>query len=306
MHLPASSSVEMSAQRAQADPDALPSGGGLPRRVEVRCGRFTLDLSRPLVMGIINVTPDSFSDGGRTLALDAGIAHALQLIEEGADILDIGGESTRPGAEPVSLHDEISRLLPLIEALRDTGVPLSVDTFKPAVMRAVLDAGADMINDIYAFRQPGAVEAVAGSDCGLCVMHMQGEPRTMQQAPAYADVVGEVAAFLRERTARLLDAGVDANRLCVDPGFGFGKTTGHNYELMRGLPTIGALGFPLLIGVSRKTMIGAVTGRPVAQRVAGSVAAALAAVERGASIVRVHDVGPTVDALKVWRAVQGR
>ncbi|OVZ58888.1 dihydropteroate synthase [Pigmentiphaga sp. NML080357] len=255
-------------------------------------------------MGIINVTPDSFSDGGKNLALDAGIAHARQLIAEGADMLDIGGESTRPGAEPVSLGDELARLLPLIEALRDCGVPLSVDTFKPAVMRAVLDAGADMINDIYGFRQPGAVEAVARGTAGLCVMHMQGEPRTMQQAPVYADVVGDVAAFLREQAERLLAAGVAPERICVDPGFGFGKTTAHNYALMRSLPTIGALGYPLLIGVSRKTMIGAVTGKPVGERVAGSVAAALAAVDRGAAIVRVHDVAATVDALKVWRAVQ--
>lgn len=273
-------------------------------RKEGLFGRFELDLSRPLVMGIINVTPDSFSDGGKNLALDAGIAHARQLIAEGADMLDIGGESTRPGAEPVSLGDELARLLPLIEALRDCGVPLSVDTFKPAVMRAVLDAGADMINDIYGFRQPGAVEAVARGTAGLCVMHMQGEPRTMQQAPVYADVVGDVAAFLREQAERLLAAGVAPERICVDPGFGFGKTTAHNYALMRSLPTIGALGYPLLIGVSRKTMIGAVTGKPVGERVAGSVAAALAAVDRGAAIVRVHDVAATVDALKVWRAVQ--
>ena len=257
-----------------------------------------------MVMGIINVTPDSFSDGGKNLALDAGIAHARQLVAEGADMLDIGGESTRPGAAPVSLEDELARLLPLIEALRECGVPLSVDTFKPAVMRAVLDAGADMINDIYGFRQPGAIEAVAQGASGLCLMHMQGEPRTMQQAPAYGDVVGDVTAFLREHAERLVAAGVARERICLDPGFGFGKTTAHNYQLMRSLPTIGALGYPLLIGVSRKTMIGAVTGRPVGERVAGSVAAALAAVERGAAIVRVHDVAATVDALKVWQAVR--
>lgn len=255
-------------------------------------------------MGIINVTPDSFSDGGKSLALDAGIAHARQMIGEGADMLDIGGESTRPGAEPVSLADELARLLPLIEALRDSGVPLSVDTFKPAVMRAALDAGADMINDIYGFRQPGAIEAVAAGTSGLCAMHMLGEPRTMQQAPVYGDVVGDVAAFLREQAGRLLAAGVAPGRICLDPGFGFGKTTAHNYQLMRNLSALGALGYPLLVGVSRKNMIGAVTGKPVGERVAGSVAAALAAVERGAAIVRVHDVAATVDALKVWRAVQ--
>ncbi|MDX3904315.1 MAG: dihydropteroate synthase [Pigmentiphaga sp.] len=255
-------------------------------------------------MGIINVTPDSFSDGGKNLALDAAIAHAHALIAEGADILDLGGESTRPGAQPVSQEDELARLLPLIEALRATGVPLSVDTFKPGVMHAVLDAGADMINDIYGFRQPGAIEAVARGTSGLCVMHMQGEPRTMQQAPVYADVVGEVSAFLAGRAERLSAAGVRRERICLDPGFGFGKTTGHNYQLMRSLPAMGALGYPLLIGVSRKTMIGAVTGKPVGERLAGSVAAALAAVDRGAAIVRVHDVAATVDALKVWRAVQ--
>ncbi|MEK7947583.1 dihydropteroate synthase [Pigmentiphaga sp. YJ18] len=270
----------------------------------LQCGRFSLEFSRPLVMGIINVTPDSFSDGGKNLALDAGIAHARQLVAEGADMLDIGGESTRPGAAPVALEAELARLLPLIEALRECGVPLSVDTFKPAVMRAVLDAGADMINDIYGFRQPGAIEAVARGASGLCLMHMQGEPRTMQQAPAYGDVVGDVTAFLRQQAQRLLAAGVARQRICLDPGFGFGKTTAHNYQLMRSLPSIGSLGYPLLIGVSRKTMIGAVTGKPVGERVAGSVAAALAAVDRGAAIVRVHDVAATVDALKVWQAVR--
>ncbi|MBN9477857.1 MAG: dihydropteroate synthase [Burkholderiales bacterium] len=282
--------------------DSVPIHSDTPPRLQ--CGRFSLEFSRPLVMGIINVTPDSFSDGGKALALDAGIAHARQLVAEGADMLDIGGESTRPGAAPVALEDELARLLPLIEALRECGVPLSVDTFKPAVMRAVLDAGADMINDIYGFRQPGAIEAVARGASGLCLMHMQGEPRTMQQAPSYHDVVGDVAAFLREHAERLVAAGVARERICLDPGFGFGKTTAHNYQLMRSLPTIGALGYPLLIGVSRKTMIGAVTGRPVGERVAGSVAAALAAVERGAAIVRVHDVAATVDALKVWQAVR--
>ncbi len=256
-------------------------------------------------MGIVNSTPDSFSDGGRFVGTDAAIAHARQLVEEGADILDIGGESTRPGADPVSVQDELARILPVLEAMRDAGVPLSVDTAKPEVMRAVLAAGADMINDIYGFRLPGAMEAVADSGCGLCAMHMQGEPRTMQQAPVYTNVVKEVAEFLLERARELETRGVDRSRICLDPGFGFGKTGPQNYLLMRELSTLGALGYPLLVGVSRKTMLGEVTGKPVGERVSASVAAALAAVVRGAAIVRVHDVAATVDALKVWRAVEG-
>lgn len=271
------------------------------------CGRFELSLERPLLMGIVNVTPDSFSDGGLHADTDSAIAHARRLLDEGAQILDLGGESTRPGAEPVSAQDELARLLPVIEALRDCGVPLSVDTFKPEVMRAVLDAGADMINDIYGFRQPGAIEAVAGTNCGLCIMHMQGEPRTMQAAPEYTDLLGEIGAFL-DRQARLLrQAGVAGRRIVLDPGFGFGKTADQNYQLLRGLPSLGAYGYPLLIGLSRKSMIGAATGRPVGERLAGSIAAALACVARGAAIVRVHDVAATADALKVWQAVeQGR
>jgi dihydropteroate synthase len=273
---------------------------------ELLCGRFVLDLSRPLVMGIVNVTPDSFSDGGQHFATDAAIAHARRLLDEGAGMLDLGGESTRPGADPVSVEEELRRLLPLIEAFKGCGVPLSIDTFKPEVMRAALDAGADMINDIYGFRQPGAIEAVAGSRAGLCAMHMLGEPRTMQQAPVYADVVGEVADFLAQRAQALEAGGVTRGRICLDPGFGFGKTTEHNYALLRGLAQVGTLGYPLLIGVSRKAMIGAITGKPAAERVSGSVAAALACIDRGAAIVRVHDVAAMVDALKVWRAVQGQ
>jgi len=255
-------------------------------------------------MGIVNCTPDSFSDAGEHPDADAAIAHARQLVAEGAHILDLGGESTRPGADPVPADEELRRLLPVIEAMRDCGVPVSVDTFKPEVMRAVLDAGADMINDIYGFRQPGAIEAVAQSRCGLCVMHMKGEPRTMQTAPEYTDLIGEIGVFLGSRAQRLRAAWVDPKRIVLDPGFGFGKTQAQNFELLRRLPSLRASGYPLLIGVSRKSMIGAATGRPVEERLAGSIAAALASVARGAAIVRVHDVAATVDALKVWQAAE--
>lgn len=274
------------------------------RSTDLRCGRYLLDLSRPRVMGIVNLTPDSFSDGGKHHTVDAGVAHARQLLAEGADLLDLGGESTRPGAAEVSEADELARVLPVIHALRDCGVPLSIDTAKPAVMRAALDAGADMINDIWGFRQPGALEAVAGSNCGLCAMHMQGEPRTMQTAPEYDDVVEDVLRFLQVQIARLEAAGVAPGRISLDPGFGFGKTVPQNYRLLRELDRIAALGYPVLIGVSRKSMIGAVTGKPVGDRMAGSVAAALSAVQRGARIVRVHDVAATVDALKIWDTVE--
>lgn len=269
----------------------------------LRCGRFELPTGSPLVMGIVNVTPDSFSDGGRYLASDAAIAHARRLIDEGADLIDIGGESTRPGSAEVGEAEEIARVLPVLEALRSCGRPLSVDTRHAAVMRAAIDAGADMINDVAGFRAPGAVEAVASGRTGLCVMHMLGEPRTMQQAPVYQDVVAEVAAFLRERVWALLAAGVARERLVLDPGIGFGKTQADNLRLMRGLPALAGLGLPLLVGVSRKSMIGNITGREVGQRLAGSLAAALAAVHRGALIVRVHDVAQTRDALAVWRAI---
>ena len=269
------------------------------------CGRFEFDLERPLVMGIVNVTPDSFSDGGQHDDTDSAVAHARQLIEEGAQILDLGGESTRPGADPVSVADELSRLLPVIEALRDCGVPLSIDTFKPEVMRATLDAGADMINDIYGFRQPGAIEAVAQSRCGLCVMHMKGEPRTMQAAPPeYTDLIGEIGLFLGSRAQKLRATWVDPRRIVLDPGFGFGKTADQNFQLLRRLSSLRSIGYPLLIGLSRKNMIGQATGRPVGDRLSGSIAAALACVSRGASIVRVHDVAATVDALKVWHAAE--
>jgi dihydropteroate synthase len=269
------------------------------------CGRYEFDLERPLVMGIVNITPDSFSDGGEHDDPDAAIAHARQLVAEGAQILDIGGESTRPGAPPVPEPEELARVLPLVEALRDCGVPLSVDTFKPGVMRAALDAGADMINDIYGFRQPGAIEAVTASRCGLCVMHMKGEPRTMQaRPPEYSDLLGEIGVFLGARAQKLRGAWIDPRRIVLDPGFGFGKTADQNYQLLRRLASLRVSSYPLLVGVSRKSMIGHATGRDTHGRLAGSLAAALAAVARGAAIVRVHDVAATVDALKVWHAVE--
>jgi len=268
------------------------------------CGRFEFDLERPLVMGIVNTTPDSFSDGGAHDDPAAAIAHAHKLIADGASILDIGGESTRPGAPEVSEQDELARLLPVVEGLRDCGVPLSIDTYKPGVMRAVLDAGADMINDIYGFRMPGAIEAVANTRCGLCVMHMKGEPRTMQDDTTYADLLGEVGLFLGARAQKLRAAWVDPRRIVLDPGFGFGKSTEQNYLLLRRLASLRVSSYPLLVGLSRKSMIGNVTGRQVGDRLAGSIAGALACVARGAAIVRVHDVQETVDALKVWQSVE--
>lgn len=277
------------------------------------CGRFELNLGRPLVMGIVNATPDSFSTAAphqdeavdlKQLDPNEVIEHARQLLAQGADILDIGAESTRPGAQPVDAQEEWRRLAPVLEALRDCGVPLSVDTFKPEIMRKALDVGVDMINDVYGFRQPGAIDAVAGSRCGLCVMHMQGEPRTMQQAPSYVDITAEVQRFLRERVLVLSSAGVSKQRIVLDPGFGFGKTVEHNYALLRRLDHVSFDDLPVLLGLSRKSMIGAVTGRPAHERLAGSLAAALAGVERGARILRVHDVAETRDALNVWEAVK--
>jgi dihydropteroate synthase len=268
-------------------------------------GRFNLPLhpAGALVMGILNVTPDSFSDGGQHASLEFALAHAEQMMEQGVDIIDIGGESTRPGAPVVSLEDELRRVLPVLYALRDCGKAISVDTYKPLVMREAILAGVDMINDINAFRAEGAIDAVRDSDCALCIMHMRGEPSTMQQQPEYGDVVQEVTAFLRERIEALTAAGIERRRLWIDPGFGFGKTIEHNYALVKaGRQMVAELGVPLLAGLSRKSMIGAVTGKPVEQRMAGSVGGALAAVAHGAQIVRVHDVAETVDALKVWQA----
>jgi dihydropteroate synthase len=272
------------------------------------CGRYRLALngpgSRPLVMGILNITPDSFSDGGRYQSLESAISRAEQMIAEGADILDIGAESTRPGVQALPSEEELRRLLPVLYALRDCGKPLSVDTRNPLVMREALLAGADMINDVNGFRAPGAVEALEGSDCGVCIMHMQNDPATMQVQPRYDDVVREVAAFLEQRAQALLDAGVARNRLCIDPGIGFGKTSEHNVSLLKNLALLRQLlDLPLLVGVSRKSIIGAITGKPVDQRVAGSVAAAVLAAQQGADIVRVHDVAATADALKVWQAL---
>ena len=277
------------------------------------CGRFTLTFERPLVMGILNVTPDSFSDGGRFLVRDEALRQAERMMAEGVDIIDIGGESTRPGAPPVPLAEELERVVPVVEALVGAGVPLSIDTYKPEVMRAALAAGADLINDIWGFRRPGALDAVRDTNCGLCVMHMLGEPQTMQRGQIdYADVVGEVRAFLAARVGALTQAGIARGRISVDPGFGFGKATReHNFALLARLPETapdpgaGAAPFPILAGMSRKSMLGAVTGRKTpAERVAASIAAAVCAVERGAAIVRVHDVAETVDALKVWAAVR--
>lgn len=268
------------------------------------CGRFELNFERPLLMGIVNITPDSFSDGNHYLQADAAIAHAKQLIADGADILDIGAESTRPGAEPVALDDELRRLLPVIEGLRALNVPISVDTFKPAVMRAVLAAGADIINDIAGFRDPESIAAVAGTNCGLCVMHMQGEPRTMQQQPSYRDLHLEVKNFLSDRVQALRSAGVAPQRIMLDPGLGFGKTVEHNYTLLRDLEKIQIDSYPWLIGLSRKSMIGHVVNKAPQQRLAGSLAGMLAAVSRGAAVLRVHDVAESADALNVWLAVE--
>jgi dihydropteroate synthase len=273
-------------------------------REYLECGRFGYDLARrPLVMGILNLTPDSFSDGGRYQALEFAVERAEQMIRDGVDIIDIGGESTRPGAPGVPVEEELRRVMPAIYALRELGVPLSIDTCKPVVMREAIIAGADMINDINGFSAPGAIDAVKDADCGLCVMHMQGDPAGMQAQPHYGDVVAEIIGFLRARVEALLDAGVVRERITIDPGFGFGKTVEHNVILLRGISHIAReLGLPVLAGLSRKSMIGALTGRTVEHRLAGSLAGALAAVAQGARIVRVHDVAETVDALKVWQA----
>ncbi len=270
-----------------------------------RCGRFELALDRPFVMAIINITPDSFAGDGLACAPDLAREKALKAIADGADMLDIGGESTRPGAAAVSVDEELNRILPLVEILRPLGVPLSVDTLKPEVMRAALAAGADLINDINGFRAPDALEAVAGSDCGLCVMHMQGVPRTMQQNPQYDDVVAEVGAFLRGRLVQIACAGIASERVLIDPGFGFGKTLAHNVALFEALPAFAAIA-PTLVGVSRKSMLGAITGLPVARRMAPSVVAAVAAAARGAAILRVHDVEETIAGLKIWAALGPR
>jgi dihydropteroate synthase len=271
---------------------------------KLAAGKFQFDLSRPLIMGIVNVTPDSFSDGGHFQNSRQAIDHALMLAEQGADILDVGGESTRPGAAPVSVADELQRVLPVIEALAARGLAVSADTRKAGVMEAAVLAGAAMVNDVMALREPGAIEAVANSDAAVCLMHMQGEPQTMQTAPHYADVVTEVRDFLARRIAACEAAGIAHHRLVIDPGFGFGKALAHNLALLKNLDRLVDLDVPVLAGMSRKSMLGALTGRPVGEREYAGVAAHLAAVARGARIVRVHDVAAMKDALKVWEAVE--
>lgn len=271
------------------------------------CGRFTLDLTRPLVMGILNVTPDSFSDGGRFDRLDAALAHAEQLLADGADILDIGGESTRPGAPFVSPEEEAQRVLPVLQKLAELGVPLSLDTRRTSVMREALAAGAvDLINDVSALEDDGALPLVAAAKVGICLMHKQGNPDNMQHKPAYQDVVEEVGDYLARRVALCREHGVTAERLLADPGFGFGKTLEHNLALLRELPRLEAMaGVPLLVGMSRKSMLGVITGEQQPdQRLGASVAAALLAAQRGAKIIRVHDVKATSQALQVWQALE--
>jgi dihydropteroate synthase len=268
--------------------------------VNLRCGRFSLPLDRPLLMGVVNVTPDSFSDGGRFLDPGAAISHAREMIDEGVDLVDVGGESSRPGAAPVSEDEERRRVLPVVTALRD--FPVSVDTRRPGVMRAVLESGASMINDIEALSVAGALEAVAATGCAVCLMHKKGEPATMQENPQYADVVGEVRAFLAARIAACEAAGIARDRIVADPGFGFGKTAEHNLALLKRLPELAGLGVPLLAGWSRKSSLGRITGRDTGQRLAASLAAALLALVGGARILRVHDVKETRDAVLVYEA----
>jgi dihydropteroate synthase len=268
------------------------------------CAGKPLELDRPRIFGIVNVTPDSFSDGGHHATSDAAVAHALQLAEEGADVLDVGGESTRPGAREVPLQEELDRVLPVIERLlRETALPVSVDTSKPEVMRAALAAGAHLVNDVRALQAEGALEAVAASRAAVVLMHMQGEPRVMQQSPHYEDVVGEVHSFLAQRIFACEMSGIPKARIAIDPGFGFGKSLEHNLALLRQLRRFTELGVPVLAGLSRKSMLGHLTGRDVLSRVHASVAAAVIAVEQGARLVRVHDVAATRDALAVWQAV---
>jgi len=275
----------------------------MPRRI-LRAGRFALPLERPLIMGILNVTPDSFSDGGAYPDPATAIERARRLVEEGADILDVGGESSRPGADPVGEDEELRRILPVVEGLAALPIPVSVDTAKAGVMRRAIDAGASMINDILALRAPQALETVAASAAAVCLMHMQGDPRSMQTDPKYDDVEAEVHAFLAGRARAAGAAGIGSDRIVLDPGFGFGKTPRHNLDLIRALPRLRDQGFPLLVGLSRKSLFGKITGRGAADRMPASVAGAMLAVQRGASIVRVHDVAATRDALLVMRAIE--
>ena len=270
------------------------------------CGNYQLDLSRPVVMGIVNVTPDSFSDGGKYSAAESAIAHGLSLVAQGAAILDIGGESTRPGATPVSLEEELRRVIPVIEGLaKQSGTPISIDTYKPEVMRAAIAAGASIVNDVFALQQPGALEAVAASNVGVCLMHSQGTPQTMQTDPQYQDVVREVVEFLSARMAIAEAHGIPRSRIMLDPGFGFGKRSVHNIALLRELTYLCALGQPVLAGLSRKSILGQITGNDVDARLHSSIAAAVIAALKGARILRVHDVKATVDALKIVTSVEG-
>ena len=282
---------------------AFPHSSSLAPHAVLKLGRFSLPLDRALIMGVLNVTPDSFSDGGRFFDPARALEQANRMIAEGADILDIGGESSRPGAAPVGAEEELRRVMPVLEKLADLQVPVSVDTGKPEVMRAVIAAGAAMINDIFALRTPGALEAAAGSDAAVCLMHMRGEPRTMQQDPHYQDVVAEVGAFLDGRAKAVMAAGIGRDRIVLDPGFGFGKTPQHNLELVRALQRLRQLGYPVLAGLSRKSLFGRIAGRAAGERVHASAAGALLAVQRGASIVRVHDVAATRDSLLVLHAI---
>jgi dihydropteroate synthase len=272
-----------------------------------RCGRFLFDFTkrrRPVVMGILNATPDSFSDGGKFKSPIDAIAQAELMIESGVDLIDIGGESTRPGAEPVELQEELDRVLPVIEALKDCGVPLSIDTYKAETMRQALRAGVDCVNDIWALRQEGAVNAALESkDCGIILMHMQRDPQTMQFNPEYQDVLAQVMQFLNERAELLKAKGVEANRIAIDPGFGFGKSLEHNLNMLTHFDQFSRLGYSVLAGISRKSMLGKITGKDSHERLAPSIAAAIMAADRGARIVRVHDVPETVDALKLWEAI---
>lgn len=270
----------------------------------LRCADRELDLATPVVMGVLNITPDSFSDGGHFVDHPAAFARALRMLEEGATIIDVGGESTRPGALPVSAEEELQRVIPVVRSLVAGGALVSIDTSKPEVIRAALEGGAQIVNDVYALRRPGALEAAARGAAAVCVMHMQGEPRSMQQAPRYDDVVREVTGFLAERVAACESAGIARDRLLVDPGFGFGKTVAHNLELLRNLNEIAPPGLPILAGLSRKSMLATLTGRPVEARLAGSLALAFAALEGGARIIRCHDVAETCDVVKVWTALR--
>jgi dihydropteroate synthase len=271
----------------------------------LQCGQYRLPLERPLIMGIINVTPDSFSDGGRFSDVSRAVEHGFRLMEEGAAVLDVGGESTRPGATPVPLEEELRRVIPVIEQLSGGPVPISIDTRHTEVMKAALAAGATLVNDVNGLRAPGALEACAAYKAAVCIMHMQGDPATMQLNPAYEDVAAEVRDFLLERAGAAESAGIARDRIILDPGFGFGKTVDHNLTLLRHLDDLAAQGYPLLVGLSRKSVLGAVTGHDVSDRIVASVAAALLAVMRGAWMLRVHDVRATASALAVWQAVEG-